>query len=118
MIISIPLASGAFLLGAASGGLLAHLRWIAVAQHIREQMTEQLGTVLYVNRKIAEPNGGYKTGGTTDSGAIRTVVEKKESEIAQTRAEINGLRTVIQLLEQPDEVTMVYSRGSVPMARA
>jgi hypothetical protein len=89
MIISIPLALGIFLLGGASGASLAHLGWIAAARRIREQMTEQLGTALYAKRRLAEPNRGYKTDGTTDSAAIRTGIEQKELEIAQTRAEID-----------------------------
>jgi hypothetical protein len=118
MIISIPLASGIFLVGAASGGLLAHLRWIAVAWHIRKEITEQLETALYAKRRLAESNRGYKTDTTTDLAAIRTIVEQKELEIAQTRAEIDALRTVIQLLEEPDEATRAYSHRNVPMARA
>ena len=38
---------------------------------------------------------------TNESTAIRKVVEQKEMDIAQKRAEIDALHTVIQLLADP-----------------
>ena len=100
MTLSVLLACGLFLLGAASGGLLTHLKWRAVAQHIREEMTGQPGTALYDEKRLMNADRDSQTHTTIDAGAISNLVEEKQTEISQIHIEIDALRIVIGLLEE------------------
>ena len=118
MTLSMLLVFGIFILGAASGGGLAYIRRIAVARNIRKQMTEQLETDLYAKSRVEKSDYGYATNSTKESTAIRKVVEQKEMDIAQTRAEIDALHTVIQLLEDPDASPGRYIHTGATASRA
>ena len=55
---------------------------------------------------------------TNESTAIRKVVEQKEMDIAQKRAEIDALHTVIQLLADPDATPGRYIHTGATASRA
>jgi hypothetical protein len=88
---TIPLALGIFLLGAASGGLLTHLRWMAVAARIREQMAEQLGDALHAKRRLARVDWGgqSKTDRVVSQTAVASIREAERSESRSARLHAN-----------------------------
>jgi hypothetical protein len=100
MTFSISLATGIFLLGGASGAWLARVRYITVTNYFREQVTQQVTKALNAKRKVGE-NDCTSMDGPTDSTVITRIIERKESEIAQIRAEVAALHTCIQFLTHP-----------------
>jgi len=115
---SVPLASGIFLSGAASGGLLVYIRWKAVAKQVREEMTGELEAALHAKRRVEQRDCGYEARSTGESMKIRKTIEQRKMEIDQIRAEIDALQTVIQLLEDPNATHGRYVHTGAAASRA
>ena len=118
MTFNILLASGLFISGAAAGGSLSYFRWKAVANNIRQQLTGQLETALYSKSRVEKQGYGEQLLSTKESTRIRKVIEQRETDIALTRAEIVALRTVVQLLEDPDATPGRYIHTGAAASRA